>query len=330
MLQSVRLGGREASYMDHVAAGFGPEVRPMAFSYQTALAGRWDVFHVHWPESLLRHPSRLRRLLRRTLFALLVLRIAVTRGPVVRTVHNVRPHEPGPAVERWLLRRLDRRVGTWVRLNPVTTTPTDVPVVTIPHGHYVHELTDGAGRPPDPEPSRLLFFGFIRPYKGVEELIGVVAGMSDPEIRLTVAGKPASEASRAAVEAARAGDERIDLRLEFVPDDELGMLVAGAALVVLPYREMHNSGAVFAALSAGRPVLVERNAVTTELQSELGDDWIVLFDDRVDATDLRVALLRAAERDPTAHPDLSGRSWPEVAERYADVYRDLTDGRSGR
>jgi beta-1,4-mannosyltransferase len=311
--------------MDHVARAFPDDVVALPFSYRTALIGRWDVFQVHWPESILRHADVRRRTLRRALFALLLLRLVTTRAPVVRTVHNLRPHERGPWLERWLLRRLDARVGTWVRLNPVTETPGTAPAVTIPHGHYERQLgTTATGARPVADAGRLLFFGFIRPYKGVEELVEVFRSLPDDGLRLTVAGKPATDVLRATVESAAAGDARIDLRLEFIPDLELGELVTGSTVVVLPYRDMHNSGAIFAALSGGRPVLVQHNAVTTALQEEVGRDWVQTFVAPLDADDLRRALSTAAERDPSAAPDLTGRSWPEVAARYVDVYRALT------
>ncbi len=51
-------------------------------------------------------------------FLLFIARLSMTRTPVVRTVHNLRPHEDGNRVERILTNLLERRTSLYVRLNP--------------------------------------------------------------------------------------------------------------------------------------------------------------------------------------------------------------------
>lgn len=318
VLQSVLLGGAQPSYADHVAGHADPaRLQMLSFSYRTALLGRWDVLHVHWPENLLRHRSRPRRALRTVLFGLLLLRVLVLRPVVVRTVHNVTPHEGERPVERLLLAGLDRLVTWHVRLNEETPLRPGAAAVTIPHGHYRAELGDAA---PAGDGSTLLFFGYLRPYKGVDALLGAFAGTTDPALRLVVAGEPASGEMRALVQDAAAGDSRVTGRLGFTPDAELAGLVRASAVVVLPYREIHNSGVVFAALSLGRPVLVPENPVTAALRAEVGADWVLGFTHPLTAEDLTGALATAARRDPAAAPDLAGRDWGQVADRYAEVF----------
>lgn len=319
VLQSVLLGPGQATYPDHVVAASDPaQVEMLPFSYRTALGGAWDVLHLHWPENLLRHRSRSRRALRAVLFVLLLVRIAVLRPGVVRTLHNVAPHEPGGRVERVLLAALDRRVTCRVRLTDLTPVPAGAPAVTIPHGHYRSELGTPAATD---DGATLLFFGFLRPYKGVDVLLGAFAGLADPQARLVVAGKPADDGMRRLVEAGCAADPRVRARLEFLSDPELAELVAAATVVVLPYREIHNSGVVFAALSLGRPVLVPENPVTAALRAEVGAEWVLGFEHPLTARHLADALAAAARRDPAAQPDLAGREWTTVARRYAEVYR---------
>ncbi|WP_369140400.1 glycosyltransferase [Modestobacter versicolor] len=320
VLQSVRLGGAHPSYADHVAAALDPQrLELLSFSYRTALVGRWDVLHVHWPENLIRHRSRPRQALRCVLFALLLLRIRVLRPGVVRTVHNVAPHERGHRVERALLAALDRRVTCHVRLNDETKVRRGAPVVTIPHGHYRAEL-GAAGDLPRDDGRTLLFFGFLRPYKGVDVLVEAFGQLADPAARLVVAGEPATPAMRALVEDAAAADPRVEPHLSFLPDEELSALVRAATVVVLPYREIHNSGVLFAALSLACPVLVPENAVTAALRAEVGADWVRGFTHPLTADDLSAALAAAADRDPAAVPELAGREWSAVADRYAAVF----------
>lgn len=324
VLQSVQLGGPRPSYADHVADHLDPDrFEVLSFSYRTALTGRWDVLHVHWPENLLRHRSRPRRALRAVLFALVLLRIRWSRPVVVRTAHNIAPHEGDSSVERSLLAALDRAVTWHVRLVEETPLRPGAAAVTIPHGHYRAEL--GTPAPPTDDRS-LLFFGYLRPYKGVDALLTAFAAVPDADVRLVVAGEPASADMRSLVAEAAAADPRVTGRLGFAADDELAALVRASAVVVLPYREIHNSGVVFAALSLGRPVLVPENAVTAALREEIGPDWVLGFTHPLTAEDLTGALAVAARRDPAAEPDLAGRGWTAVAHRYAEVFT-ATPGR---
>jgi len=64
----------------------GVDVR--AFSWRAALTSRYDVFHVHWPEILARGNTPLRTLARQVALLALLIRLRVTRTPIVRTLHN--------------------------------------------------------------------------------------------------------------------------------------------------------------------------------------------------------------------------------------------------
>lgn len=320
ILQSVRLGGDKPSYMDHVAARLDPaRDTVLPFSYRQALTGQWDVLHMHWPEYLIRHRNRGRRILRSLLFALLVLRVRIARRGVVRTLHNVMPHERGRSIESVLLRAMDRRVTHYVRLNDLTPVRDGVGATTIPHGHYRDESHEDGDRPADHK--TFVFFGYLRPYKGVDALARAFARLEDRELRLVIAGEPASDEMRAQVEAIAAADPRVEVHLEFLAEEQLATVVQGGAVVVLPYREIHNSGVVFAALSMGRPVLVPENEVTANLRSDVGQEWVLGFQPPLCPADLRAALDLARSRPPGARPRLDGRDWASVAEAYSAVYR---------
>ncbi len=62
--------------------------------------------------------------------------------------------------------------------------------------------------------------------------------------------------------------------LGFAPDADLVREISMSEMVVLPYRFMHNSGAVLLALSLDRPVLVPDNEVNRLLEIEVGSDWV--------------------------------------------------------
>lgn len=318
-------------YLVQLVNSLPPEVSTCFFSWQQALIGRYAVLHVHWPEHLLRAGGRLRRSVRRVLFAALLARLSLSRTVVVRTVHNLAPHEKLTRVDTWLLAALEARTDWWVRLNASTVTPCPQRTSTVLHGHYKDVLP---ARPEShPVPGRLLFFGLIRPYKGVETLVEAFHQIHDPQLSLHAVGRvePHPDAAqllrRLAVASER--DERVVLRLSHIPDDELAAEIEQAALVVLPYRAMHNSGACLLALSLGRPVLLPQGPVTEALADEVGAGWVLLFDGVLTAEVLRSALVSASA--PRADgPDLRARDWAPAGEAHRHAYITACNQRTAR
>lgn len=307
-------------YVDHMVGSATPDVRILTFTWWRAIFGSYDVLHVHWPEFLVRQRTALGRAVKLVLAWTLLLRIELTDTPVVRTAHNLAPHESGDRAEHAFLAALERRTELWVRLNPTTPLPLGVRTATIPHGHYRSVF------PPDPgtvpQPGRLVQFGLVRRYKGIERLLEVFASIQDPGLRLTIAGKPQDDALAVHVAEAAAADPRVEARLESVPDADLAREVRRAELVVLPYTQMHNSGAALLALSLDRPVLVPRSEATDALAREVGEGWVIMFDGTLQRGDLLRALAAARlVRERGIPPHLDDRDWDLVGIRHAEAYR---------
>lgn len=310
-------------YLVELVTALPPDVRTLTFSWRTALTARYDVLHLHWPEKLLRGRDPLRTAARYAATLALLARLTLTRTAVVRTLHNVRPHEPGGRLEALVLRALDRRTSLAIRLVPTTplpdAAPAGTPLVTIPHAHY----RGWYARHPRPAtvPGRVLFFGLVRPYKGVEDLLAAFRELPGDDVSLRVVGSPESDELARTVRDLAAGDDRIGLRLEYVDEATLATEAGEAQLVVLPYRELHSSGAALLALSLDRPVLVPAGATATDLAHEVGARWVHTFDRRVTADDLRDALAATTPgADDADRPDLSARDWEHVAPAHVTAY----------
>jgi glycosyltransferase involved in cell wall biosynthesis len=305
-----------------------PGVEVRTFSWGTALCGRYDVVHLHWPEILASGRTPARTLLRRVLLVLLVTRWTVFRTPVVRTWHNLRPQESGDRVRALLLRWIDRLTRVGIRLNDETPVPPGTTAVTIPHGHYRDWFADhprvGA------HAGWAAFVGLIRPYKDAPGLLRAFAGTAGslPEARLEVAGQPASEELAEELRALAGDDPRVHLELRFLDDAELVRTVSGAQVVVLPYAEMHNSGAALMALSLDRPVLVPDNPVNERLAEEVGPWWVRRYRGELTAAVLQEELGRTDAAVPD-RPDLGRREWDLAGEEHVRAYR-LALRRPGR
>ncbi|MGY0389311.1 glycosyltransferase [Nocardioides sp. WG-D5] len=293
------------------------------FGFGRAIAGRYDIFHVHWPELLITSAGTpLRRLARRLLTTAFVARLWLTRTPVVRTWHNLaRPD----GLSRWdhrLLDALERRTRHVIRLTDQTAPPLEVPTSTIVHAHYRDwfERIEPAAEV-TPNPRRALYFGLIKPYKGVEQLLEAVADSPEADLDVRLVGSPADPTLADRVRAAVSADPRISAELSYADDATLAAEIAAAALVVLPYKAMHNSGALLLALSLDTPVLAPDNEVNRRLAEEVGEGWLHLFEGTLTIEDLERALKAVAAGPPPGRPDLSAREWPESAALHAAAFR---------
>ena len=248
--------------------------------------------------------------------------------PLVLTAHDILPREPRRgqlAAQRRLYERFDAIVvhsahGQDRLINELGTDPARVHV--IPHGAFTHL----AGGPPQPPPFQtekpvVLCFGLMRPYKGIDLLLDAWRDIDDAE--LWIAGMPRMDI--APLVAAAPPNVRFVPR--FIGDDELPAYFRRADLVVLPYREIDQSGVLFTALAFGKPLLLSDVGGFPELAATGAARTFPAGD----ATALRAALQELMS-DPATLTAMAERaraaadgpySWDAIARRTLDLYRSL-------
>ena len=102
----------------------------------------------------------------------------------------------------------------------------------------------------------VLFFGLVRPYKGVDLLVEAFAGTPD-DVVLLVVGMPRMPLAPLERRARELGiADRVRFVPRFVPDAELPAYFRRADVVALPYREIEQSGVLYTALAFGTPLLL--------------------------------------------------------------------------
>src|SRR5207237_1419347 len=124
-------------------------------------------------------------------------------------------------------------------------------VHVIAHGAFAH-LVEGPEQPPPfaTEQPVVLFFGLLRPYKGLDVLLEAWRGIEGAE--LWIAGMPRMDIT--ALTAAAPPGMRVDAR--FVPEPQLRGYFRRADIVVLPYRQADQSGVLFTALAFAKPLVI--------------------------------------------------------------------------
>lgn len=290
----------------------------LTFTWRRALFGRYHVFHAHWPEILVSGQSSVKKFLRQILTVVFLLRLQLGRIPVIRTQHNLYRPQGISRREQLLLSWFESITRYSILLNADTPVPEGTGSMVIPHGHY----RDWFGPYPRAEkvPGRIAYFGLVRQYKNVGHLIDTFRRVSDPDLSLHIAGNPSSEELSTDLMDRARHDSRITVDFRFVPDADLVTAVSEAELIVLPYREMHNSGGALAALSLDRPVLVPNNEVNQALGEELGHEWVLRYEDSLTPEDIQNALDSVRKTEATS-PDLSAREWADCGLHHAAAYR---------
>lgn len=289
----------------------------------------WDTLHVHWVFNFRLPGSGVIPGLAGLSLAWFRVVLAVARHlglRVVWTAHNTLPHEPvfGDDVggRRTLVEASDLVVAhssaTLTDLERIGARPRRSAV--IPPGPFHPKVDPEELREPGSsgsEPRRLLFFGKVIAYKGVEELIEAVRLLPDDlDVRIAVVGECQDAELRARIEvaAAQAG-ERVELRLEHVPDEEVSPLMSAADAVVLPFRRITTSASALLAMEHGRPLVIP----DLRAFADFPDEAVLRYDGTVEglvATITDVARSdgeRLAEAGAASRRYADGMSWTDAA-----------------
>lgn len=182
----------------------------------------------------------------------------------------------------------------------------------------------------------ILFFGRITPYKGLEYLIAALRHIQarDNSYRLIIAGRPdrCEEYWMAIRDKIREDvlSGAILLRPDFIPDSETEIYFKAADAVVLPYRNIYQSGVLFLGHSFGLPVLA---ADVGSLKDDIVEGKTGFSFKPEDPVDLARAIDQYFESDLYAALDSRRReirdhanrrhSWGVVSQMTIDVYASL-------
>jgi glycosyltransferase involved in cell wall biosynthesis len=255
--------------------------------------------------------------------------------PVVLTAHDLLPREPRPGqakAQRRLYDTVDAliahsRYGRSQLVERLGVDPAKVHVVH--HGAFEH-LTDQPGeRPLPPELARtdrpvVLFFGLLRPYKGLEVLLDAWRGIGGAE--LWIVGRPRMPLGPLRA----AAPESVRFVPGYVPDQELPAYFRRAELLVLPYsrtERFDQSGVLATALAFGKAVVATDVGGLGEIAATGAARLVPPGDPEALRTALRALLDDPAERERLAAAARAAAggpySWEEAARRTLAVYGAL-------
>ncbi|WP_254454818.1 glycosyltransferase [Acetobacter estunensis] len=181
--------------------------------------------------------------------------------PLVVVVHDAVPH-PGDGfpfqhrLQTWLVRRanvvvaLTHHVARQLEGDPRMHKP--VLVASLPPYEHVPQSVPAVAASRAPGPLRLLMFGRLRAYKGLDLLAGALERLPETarfECRIVGCGPDLPELHRLA------GMRGVQVENRWVPEEDIGPLVKWADVMLLPYREASQSGVGAIGAAVGHQIL---------------------------------------------------------------------------
>jgi glycosyltransferase involved in cell wall biosynthesis len=204
-------------------------------------------------------------------------------------------------------------------------------VHVIPHGalDYLTRLPEERPLPAElaeAEGPVVLFFGLLRPYKGLDTLLQAYRRLEGAE--LWIVGNPRMDVAPLRALAGKAPG-RVRFVTRFVEDAEIPAIFRRADVVALPYRDAEHSGVLYTGLAFGKPLVLSAVGGFPEV-AETGAARLVPPGD----TDALAETLEELVADEPARTELAAAatraaagpfSWDEAASRTLDLYRELLE-----
>ena len=219
-------------------------------------------------------------------YLVILLSLKLKKKKIIFTVHNVVPHEKSP-LDQWLTSMVLSFGNKFIvhtednreKLAKAFQIPEDrISVIHMPvHDMYpAAKLCDEEIRVKYQLPRAgpvLLFFGNIRPYKGLDTLIKAMPEIIDvcPSAHLLVAGQSWGNWDKTYGQIIRSLglEDSVTAILDYVPMSEVANLFETSDLVVLPYIHFDaQSGVGNVALAMKKPLVVTRVGGLEELVRE--------------------------------------------------------------
>lgn len=248
---------------------------------------------------------------------------------VLFVIHNVMPHEPRPW-DRWLARlalrqghqflaqteREEKRLLSLLPQAQITLAPLPVYAMFANQRISAAEARQRLGLPAD-EPVAL-FFGIVRPYKGLRFAIKAFAELRarGKTTQLLVAGEFWEDITLYTQLIEKLGlSAQVKIDNRYIPDEEVGLYFSAADIFIAPYVGGTQSAAVKMALGFGLPLVISQSLHSAELADEISRRlyWVDPKNVPALADALERGLQENASTPQPAPPASGGDEWQALA-----------------
>lgn len=250
---------------------------------------------------------------------------------VVYLCHNLFNHKTGGVMglvdtilskpSKWMLRQADAYVvQSSEKQAQLQALKPGAPVLFRPHPIY-----DRFPAPSKELPKRgrleLLFFGLIRPYKGLDILLQALGALKDSEVYLTIAGQVWDGADALKQQIADLQLANVETHLEYVSDEDAANYFARADVVVAPYRSATGSGVVAVAYHYDKPVVASSVGGLKDVVIDGRTGWLVSPESPDELAHVVAGISRetAAQTRENIEMFRKENSWEAMAQAICDL-----------
>ncbi len=257
-----------------------------------------------------------------------IARLCRHRGiKVVSILDNVIPHEPH-FWDKWLIRYFIRSVDRFIAMSESVQTDCRKFLPAKRHNAVTlnpHPLYDNFGQAVPKDEARaflnlpqdktiLLFFGFIRDYKGLDLLMKAYKKAYTEDLLLVVAGEFYNNGAQyGELEKNLQLEGAIEWRTDFIPDDKVRYYFSAADLIVQPYKTATQSGVTQIAYHFERPMLVTNVGGLAEIVPNGKVGYVCA----VDEDDIAKALSSFAQMDTKKRDEVFLKNIQTEKQKYA-------------
>lgn len=303
----------------------------------------FSVLHLHWLYNFRFPIKKLDNTITQTLttmcFCLLLLEIKLLRYKLVWTVHNVIPHEKTFVFQDHILKLLAwacdlKIVHSKQTLNIMKLLKLDVKrTKVIPIGTYTNVYDNSVSKEDarkhlDLENSEfvIMFFGMIKPYKGIVKLLDVFSRMLLPNTKLLIVGQCDDAELKNKIMKYKS-IKNIRIHFGYVSDNDVQLYFNACDVVVLPFEEITTSSTVLLAFSFYRTVIAPYIGAIADIPQNLG---FFYCKENCKEGSLEDAMLDAYKNKDKvssmgneAHKYVKNFSWKAIGEKTEQAYKEL-------
>lgn len=198
-------------------------------------------------------------------------------------------------------------------------------VTVIPHGIYDHyeKIENAREVLKIEEDFVLLFFGLLRPYKGVKYLIKAFEILPDEvrdNSRLLIVGEAWEDRESLKLAEDSPLKDQITIMNKYVSDTEVSLYFSAADALVLPYTRASQSGVAHIGMSYGLPIIATKVGGLLESLSKYSGTF---FAEPCDAESLAKAIVEVYNRRRRFSPPKELR-WDEIAKKWVALLKNLS------
>lgn len=279
-------------------------------------------FHLHWTGPIFANTISKKDVIEKlNIFFEEIKKFKLLGGKIIWTIHNIYNHEAIFFDEEIILHKFLIEQSDLIHLHSklvldIIDTNSEIPrekLVISEHGNYINSYSNTISREEArkllkiPTSSRvLLFFGQIRKYKGIEELINTFLKFSSnsEEIHLLIVGD-ASLTSLSELKELTNNNSKIHIFEGYVDDNDVQIYFNASDVVILPYKNILTSGSIFLSLSFGIPVICPDLGILKSIITNGENGWIYDTNDKFGLFNSINNFLLLSEKDLESYKENS-------------------------